>query len=109
MSNPPNKPRVSKLQICNQSCIDESIRVCRESRKTVQDAVTHLFAFVGTAIQNPELDSIALPYFGKFVSFKRKFQLHAKPVRLQSANRDDIHEPAVDLDGSGIQGDPGQE
>jgi hypothetical protein len=48
----------------------------------VQEMTAHLFAFTNDQIQQYEIDSIQLPYFGKFrkKSFKVKQPKHAKPI-----------------------------
>jgi hypothetical protein len=70
------------LPICNNLCIEEAVRLCKEPRKMVQEMTAHLFAFTNDQIQQYEIDSIQLPYFGKFrkKSFKVKQPKHAKPI-----------------------------
>ena len=73
---------IRDLKICNNACVDEAVRVCKEPRKMVQEVIAHLFSFTATNVQGHLADSVQLPYFGKFKAkqFKSKFKKHAKPI-----------------------------
>lgn len=60
--------------MCNKDCIDEAVRKCRQQKPVVQGVLSHLFAFVAKKLPDQTVQSIQIPYFGKFVASKERFK-----------------------------------
>lgn len=74
--------KLRDLPICNQKCLEHAAKLCKEDKKMVTDTVNHLFLFTSIQLSSQAVDSIQLPFFGRFKlkSFKSKIKQHAKSI-----------------------------
>lgn len=78
------KKTLADIPVCNPLCVEEAVRLCKEPKKMVHDAVAHLFRFTHEQLNAQAVDSVQIPNFGKFKAKNFKSKISTRPCKPSS-------------------------
>lgn len=82
---PEQRTKVKDIPVCNDRIIKETARINKVPAKDVDEIARFVGEYIGNVIREGKMQTVMIPYFGKFKPNKKRIRALAK-IAAQKAN-----------------------